>query len=118
MKQQPFKFPLWAAFLKFGFIFYFLGLFFAPEFKMLGKPVYVWVIWLSWAMLASGIVLGTLQVVSRRKQLAKEAARQKSGDDSADDDAAGDATAHQATRREQAANDSADDSEPIRSVIV
>ncbi len=112
------KHALWVSLIGNSVIVYFFGILFAPEFEVGGHPFFVWVIWASWAMLASGSVLGILQVVSRYRQLAKEAARLDGGDEPRDDSSSK-ADADEPPRlARQAANDSSDDPEPIRSVIV
>ena len=50
---------------------YFFALFFAPEDVIGGYPFYKWCKWLSYVLLTGGATVGTLQVVSRRKQMAE-----------------------------------------------
>lgn len=70
-KNQPENKGFWRKMIAFSLFLYFFALFFAPEDVIGGYPFYKWCKWLSYVLLTGGATVGTLQVVSRRKQMAE-----------------------------------------------
>lgn len=66
---------IWSVLVTCGLLLYFIGLFFAPEHKVWGKPFYVWPIRAGELLFGLGAAIGVIQAVIRRVSRAVAARR-------------------------------------------